>query len=400
MKIVLGIESYLPNVSGVVIFTKRVATYLAEKGHTVRILTTSPYGWPYEEKDPADFFIFRLKGWRNPFRKDLRVSSFSNDKIIRQLLAELKPDVIHCQGIEPINRMILKEAKRAGIPVIGHHHFSMEFVLGYFRSAKIFHPIIRPVVRALSRQFYNQCDLVLTPTDFSRRTLISWGVKTPIEAISNGVELDRFNPVDTAKEEKARRDIMKRFDLPASKPVILYIGRMDKDKNIPTLVKAIPKIIEKMPATFLFVGEGNDRKEMEQAIGRQPWRDSVKFIGFIPHEDPDLPRIYQSSSVVWTASTIETQSITTLEAIACGIPMVAAKAGALPELVREGENGFLVDPYNPAGFAEAVLEILNSPKLAKEFSQKAVKIAADHALAKSLKKLESIYARLNSAGEI
>jgi len=399
MKIVLGIESYLPNVSGVVIFTKRVATYMAQRGHTVRLLTTSPYGWPYEEKDPAGFFIFRLKGWRNPFRKDLRVSSLSNRKAVRQLLAEIKPDIIHAQGIEPLNRIILKEAKRTGVPIIGHHHFSMEFVLGYFRSAKILHPVIRPLVRALARQFYNQCDLVLTPTDFSRRTLLNWGVKTPIEAISNGVELERFNPANTKQEASSRRNIMKRFGLPASKPVILYIGRMDKDKNIPTLVKAIPKILEKTPATFLFVGEGNDRKEMERSISRQPWHDSVKFVGFIPHEDPDLPRIYQASSVVWTASSIETQSITTLEAIACGIPMVAAKAGALPELVRDGKNGFLVEPYNHTGFAEAVIEILSSPKLAKEFSREAVKIASEHAITKSLKKLEDIYARLNFAGK-
>lgn len=391
MRILYGIESYLPNVSGVVIFTQRLAAYFAGRGDAVRIVTTSPTGLAYEGKDPAGFYVTRLRGWPNPFRKDLRISVPWERKAIRALLAEFKPDVIHAQGPDPINRLILKEAKRAGIPVIAHHHFSLEFVLGYFRSAKFLHPVIRPLVRYSSRTFYNRCDRVLTPTEFSRRTLLGWGVRVPIEAISNGVELKRFNPADTKSEAKALRDLHKRFSLPSDAPIILYIGRMDKDKNIPTLVEAIPKILEGMPATFLFVGEGTDRKEIERNIAKQPWKERVKFVGFVPHDDPDLVRLYQASRIVWTASTIETQSITTLEAIACGLPVVAANAGALPELVHEGQNGFLVEPYDAAGFADAVLQILSDPRRAEEFSKESVKIASGHAIGKSLERIAAVY---------
>lgn len=380
MRILFGIESYYPNVSGVVIFTERVAKYLVSRGHEAIILTTNPGNLPPKEKDSAGILIYRVKGIRNPFRKQLKVSSPKNAGKVRLLLEEIKPNLAHLQDVGVLNQLILNESVRRDIPSIAHHHFSMEFVLGYFKKWRFLKPIVRPVVKWRVRRFYGKCKVVLTPTEFSKNTLLQWGVKkVPIIAVSNGVDLARFKPDPSKQKEK----------------IILYIGRMDADKNLETLYRAIPKILEKASdATFVFVGDGTDRKMLEEKVAHQPWRDRVKFVGFIPHEDPKLVDTYQSASIIWTASTIETQSITTLEGIACGLPTVVASAGALPELVHDGQNGFLIDPYDAAGFAEAVIKILKSPELAKKFSGESARIASGHAVEKSLKKLEEIYARI------
>jgi len=391
MRILLGLESYFPNVSGVVIFTKRLATYLVSHGHEVRIVTTSPTGFYSEEKDPAGFFITRLKGWRNPFRRDLKISYLRNVGEVRRIINEFGPDIIHAQGPDIINHLILREAKKLGIPVIAHHHFSLEFVLGYFRRARFLWPFIAKIVKISVRNFYNRCDLILTPTEFSRRTLLGWGVTREVIAVSNGVELERFNPPDKKDEKRRVAEVAGRYGISLANPIVLYIGRMDQDKSVDVLVRSIPKVLEKIPAFFLFVGEGNDRKWLEGIVSAEKWKDRVKFLGFINHDDPDLPAIYRLSSLAWTASTIETQSITTLEAMASGLPIVAADAGALPELVHENENGFLVEPKDVAGFADAAVEILRSGELRERFSKASVKIASEHAIEKSMERLIEIY---------
>lgn len=392
MRILLGIESYLPNISGVTIFTKRLATHLAEKGHRVWVVTTSPFGWAYEEKDPAEFTIFRLRGWRNPFRRDLRVSSFRNSSEVKRLLDDLRPELIHLQDPAVLSHLVLREAKARGIPVIVHNHFSREFVLSYFKRVRFLHLFIWAVVEHIVHQFYNQCALVITPTEFVKRTVESWGVKTPVIAISNGIELERFLP------GKPDRAFLSRFGITLKDKIALYLGRLDKDKNVQTLAKAIPILLEgskgRIPASevkFLFVGEGTERKHLEEKIRQEPWKDRVHFFGFIPHEDPSIPKIYQASDLYWTASTIETQSLTTLEAMATGLPIVAANFGALPEIVHENENGFLVAPYDAKGFAEAALEIFTDSGLTKRFSRRSVAIARAHDLKKSFKKLEEVY---------
>ena len=388
MRILLGLESYLPNISGVVVFTKRLATFLAGQRHAVEILTTSPLGWPSEEKDPADFTIRKVRGWKNPFRRDLRISFPWDRKEVGRIIKEFAPDIIHAQDLGFLCQMIRHEANRMGIPVIAHHHFSMEYVVSYVKPQFI-RPLVKPLVIHTAHHHYNRCQLVITPTEFSKRSLSGWGVKTPIVAVSNGTELARFKPLGSAELDKEFED---RFDIWKREHTVLYTGRLDKDKNIWTLARAIPLVLKKMPDTqFFFIGEGTERKALEAWLRRFSWAKSVHLLGFIPHEDPALPKFYQLSDILWTASTIETQSITTLEGMAAGLPVVAANAGALPELVHEGDNGFLVEPYDADGFADAAIQILRDRELAKKFSKKSVEIASAHDASDSLARIFSLY---------
>lgn len=389
MKILIGIESYLPNISGVVIFTKRLAAYLAGQHHTVEILTTSSLGRAYEEKDPSDFFIRSLRGWRNPFRKDLRISYPWARSEVGRIISKLAPDIIHLQDLGVLCQMMRREAVSRRIPVIAHHHFSMEFVLSYIKP-KFLRPLARAAVIHSAHHHYNRCRLVITPTEFVKHNLAGWGIKTPIVAVSNGVELDRFKPA--AKDAKLDKEFGDRFKIYKRENTVLYTGRLDKDKNIWTLMRAIPLIHQKMPdVRFFFVGEGTERKSLETRARKHTWGENVHFTGFVSHDDTALVKFYQLSDVLWIASAIETQSITTLEGMASGLPIVAARAGALPELVHENKNGFLVEPYDFQGFADAVSQILQNKQKAREFSKESVVIASGHDITDSLARIFALY---------
>lgn len=293
---------------------------------------------------------------------------------VREILRETKPDVIHLQDLGPLNYLIIYEAGRSGIPVIAHHHFSVGFVLGYFRRIFLLHQIIEVFIRSIGRKFYNRCRLVITPTEFAKRELVSWGVKTPILVVSNGVEIDRFKPAEKKSERK----------------VVLYVGRIDKDKNVETLVRAVPAVLKEVPeAEFWFVGDGADRERVQRMVPKET-AGHVIFSGFIAREEERFIKIYQRASLIWIAS-LETQSIVALEGMAAGLPVIAADTGALPELIGDRVNGFLVNMFDHAGFARAAAKILTDKVLSKKFAAASVKIASTHSIDDSMAKLIRAY---------
>lgn len=382
MRILFGVESYYPNISGVVVFVKRAANYLTLNGHEAVILTTNPGNLP-EREDGDGVLVFRLKGQKNPFRKNLRVSSIFNHFKVKEILRETKPDIVHLQDLGPLNYLIFHEAKRAGIPIVAHHHFSVGFVLGYFRRMTGLHWLVESFIKSIGKNFYNRCHLVITPTEFARNELLSWGVKTPVIVISNGVETDRFKPGNVG----------------AGRKIVLYVGRIDKDKNIETLAKAVPLVLEAVPeAEFWFVGDGADRRRVQRMLQKEEGAGRVIFSGFIPREGEKFIKIYQSASLLWIAS-LETQSIVALEGMAAGLPIVGANVGALPELVFDKVNGFLVNMSDAAGFARAAAKILNDEVLAKKFGAASVKIASTHSIEGSMEKIIGAYERVRVSTE-
>lgn len=388
MRVVIGIESYLPNVSGVVVATRRLASYLVKKGHTVSIITSSSR--TFWKRDTNGTSIFRLKGFSNPFRKNLFFSSPANFLKIRSLFDTIKPDIVHLQDPGILNFLILKEAKKRKIPVVAHHQFPMEFILSYFDYIKIAHPALKFFAEAYLCSFYNQAQIIISPSNFLKKILLEWGVKSPIKIIPNGVDINRFYPRDN-QEDLA--PLFKKYDISPSADIVLYIGRLEKDKNIITLFKAIPQILKNHNAFFLFVGEGKEKKKIFKLVEKNIVENNVRFVDFIPYEDEILPQIYRMAKVFWISS-FEAQSMSTLEALASGLPVVAADVSALPEIVKNNINGFLVDAYESGQFKEAVIKILKSNNLLQRFSKESVRIASSFNLSQSLSAIEELYKKL------
>lgn len=383
MKIIIGSESFAPNVSGVAVTTERLAESLADRGHEVYVFAPSRSFRSAYDSTFKKYKVYRLRSVINPFRSGFRVS-LKPAAVVEKQVAGIKPDLIHLQDPTSICGALLKSAKRHHIPVIITNHFSLEYVISYLRLLTPLHGSIRKFLMHHLAKFYNECNYVLCPTETVKKELLRWGVKTEIEAVSNGVDVDRFYSYSLPVT------IRMKYHLPAN-PIVLYMGRIDKDKNIETLVQAIPKVLKHVNAHFVFAGSGGEVDKMEKLVEKMKIRRQVSFIGWIDHNSQDLPELYQMASLFAIPSTIETQSLVTLEAMAAGLPVVAANAGALPELVKPNENGFLFPPHNADALGEAIVKILTDERLAQKMGKKSLEIVADHTLAECYTKIEKVY---------
>ncbi|HLC43813.1 MAG TPA: glycosyltransferase, partial [Patescibacteria group bacterium] len=191
MKVILGSESFPPNISGVATATVNLAENLVKSGHEVFVFTP---GKTYGNKiDPAfsKYEVYRLKSVVNPFRRGYRIT-FAPDWAIEKLVRKVNPDIIHLQDPAMIGQALRRVGKKLGIPVIITNHFSLEYALSYVRALNLFRPIFRTELINYLVLFYNKCDAVVTPTETFRRQIEDWGVKVPVRAISNGIEIEKF----------------------------------------------------------------------------------------------------------------------------------------------------------------------------------------------------------------
>jgi glycosyltransferase involved in cell wall biosynthesis len=136
-------------------------------------------------------------------------------------------------------------------------------------------------------------------------------------------------------------------------------------------------VIPTHEAYLLLVGRGDDRDRLQDLVGHLDLGDFVRFLGFVPEED--LPALYRHSDIFAIASDVEVQSIPTLQAAATGLPIVAAEAAALPELVQTNTNGHLVPPDDPRALATAISQILSEPTQAERFGLASLEIGRRHA---------------------
>lgn len=156
-----------------------------------------------------------------------------------------------------------------------------------------------------------------------------------------------------------------------SQPYITFVGRLIKFKGPELLVEAAPKILQEKPdVTFLFVGEGNLKTELEKKVKTLGIEEKTKFLGIIH----DVERVYQKSDVFVALSPYNNFSdLAMLEAMACGVPVIATNAGETKKTIKDGWNGLLVEPGNVKQLVEKTLLILNDHHLAEELSKNARK---------------------------
>jgi len=390
MKIILGTESFSPNISGVAVATEILANNLIKAGHEPYVLCPSQTGATYDDKN-FSYKVIRLKSITNPFRKGFRITSASKEEIRRQI-EEIKPDLIHLQDVATIGIMLRDIGREKQIPVIITNHFSLEFAISYVKI-KFLQPFSRFLLTRYLVGFHDHCDLVLTPTETIAKQIRSWGVKTPVVAISNGIFYERFAkkfPDNKIAEFKIK------YHLPDN-PIVLYTGRIDQDKSIDVIVRAIPQVVKDTNAHFVLAGTGDLISEMEKLAENLGVRKDITFLGRLDHDSDDFVALYKSAKVFAIASTIETQSLVTLEAMSAGLPIVAVRYNALPELVKDKVNGFLFKVGDSVKLADGLTEIIKNRKEASMMGKHSMQIASQHEITKTFHELLDIYHELIKA---
>ena len=404
MNIVIFTDTYFPKIDGIAVSIQNFTGHLIKRGFRFVICTPS-YDLPSYEKINESLHIVRFADAPLPSYPDVKIVIPSRSRLDRALTI-FKPDLIHVQTPGLLGQYGIFAARMLGIPVYGTYHTLISEQTSYLSALKIpgvndilqnFVPdflsntirgldelsnqiFIREMIKTYASAFYNLCDLVISPSMAIEKELVKQHIFRPIKVISNGIDLSRFsNRIRTIENNTSY--------------TFIHAGRLSYEKNVEVVIKAFLQIIKVFNnAKLIICGDGPALSFLKnQAVdaGQQ-----IEFRGLI-HQN-ELPEYYNHSHIFITASTMETQGIVVLEALASGLPCVGVDAYALPELIKHNVNGKIVPPFRPDEMADAVLSILASKEQYIEFSQQAIQTAASHKLENSIDDLEQLYKSLDS----
>jgi len=212
--------------------------------------------------------------------------------------------------------------------------------------------------------------------------------KSKTSVIYNGVDTDYFHPVN--KEESR-----KKLGLPKNRKIILSVRRLVYKNGLDTLIESIPLLTRDHPdLLFVVAGKGPSRKLIEDRVKELGIDANIKLTGFVP--DRLLPLYYDAADYfVIPSASGEGLPLVLLEAMACGLPVIATTVGGTPEIIKHMKNGVLVPPRNPEAMAEAISKILLEERLGATIGEEARRIVEDRfTWKKNLSQLQDIYKKV------
>jgi len=377
MRILIVTDQYAPMVGGVPTVTRSLATGLAERGHTVAVLAPSPDWRAWTGKDGRALVRY-LGSFPWPPCEGIRVAAPVGG--VRALFATV-PDVVHIHSPLVLGVLAQARARRLGIPVIYTNHY-LPANLG---------PALRRRPRAFDDSFYayiigfsNRCSYVTAPSATALALLRDRGLRAPSQVISNGVDAGTYSPGPADEQLRGR------LGLRTDRPLILSVGRLSPEKRIDVLLDAAARLT--CEAQVVIAGSGPQEAELRAMADRLGLTQRVAFLGLVP--DRELPSLYRLADIFAIASEAELQSLTTMDAMATGLPVVAADAYALAELVRHGSNGFLFRRGRAAEMAAYLDVLTRDPAMRRRMAGTGSQLIGVHERHAVLKVWESLYGRL------
>lgn len=348
MRIAICTDQYLPLLSGLVDSVDTLARELRRRGHIVRIYAPTLPGAQADEQ------VYRFPSRTLPGSGNSMVVALPLGAL-RDMRA-FRPDIIHTHLAGITGLFALYASHRLSVPLIGTDH---THPADYLHYAKLDFPPFPYLVRKFSAWYYNRCAFVITPGKDVLEELKAYGLHRPSCIISNPLATDLFRPLERRDELKKKFNIGKR--------AILVLGRIAKEKNLDFALDTFAKV--EQTAELVFVGDGPYRAELTAHVRTRSLASRVRFLGVLRGET--LVKAINACDVYLITSAFETQSLSTLQALACGLPVVAANSGGPAELVQDSVTGYLVSPTDAATFAQRLSELLHDTERAHEFGKKA-----------------------------
>ncbi|MBX6378886.1 MAG: glycosyltransferase, partial [Clostridia bacterium] len=340
MRVAFFVDSFRKDLGGLTRAVIQLHDLLRENGFTVRVYALPQRGGPLHAGDVHTVPALSLDGIPG-IPKDSWLA-FGYRSVLKSL-AGWEPDVVHLHTPFPVSWLGLFAARALSLPVIATCHVNLDALRAFAVGAVLDRP-----VRVLAVELCNRSVLVTTPSAFTRDQLRRAGVRQPIEVVSNGVDLGRFTP-RTEKPGPVR-------DGPVT---ALFAGRLSREKGTCVLAEGLRQALAEEPRLRAVVaGDGPDRPLLDRAL--RPFLDRVEFRGHVPWEE--MPTVYGAADLLVFPSPHESQGLVVLEAMAAALPVVAVRAGAVPELVVHGETGCLVPPGDAGALAEAVVRLARCPE--------------------------------------
>jgi glycosyltransferase involved in cell wall biosynthesis len=376
LRVMIAADTFPPDVNGAATFAEQLAVGLAERGHDVHVVAPASsrhHGTFDEEHRGVTLVVHRLKSYKWPLHAWLRfVWPWSVRKWTAPILDAVRPDVLHIQSHVIIGRGIVHEAHDRGIRVVATNHFMPENLLEYTPFGKWTLPIALKIAWNDAANTYRLADTITTPTelaaDYLRRAIAGQRVL----AISCGLDASRY----VAREGR-----------PVTNDIV-FVGRVAPEKNLDVLVAALPHIPSELDAHVTIVGDGEMIPKLRAQATELGVEDRVRFLGFV--SDEAKRQALTNATVFAMPSTAELQSISSLEGMASGLPVVAADSMALPHLI-DG-NGYLFTPGDERDLAEKLTRVLTaSDEDYVAMRRRSLSMIEAHDINRTLSTFEALY---------
>lgn len=410
MRIGLFTDTYLPIHNGISYVVKLTREGLEALGHEVYIFAPSP-DFSYKEEDEHVIRFKAIKGVT--YEDDLTSIFFPPSQL--QKINKLNLDIIQFFTPNQVGLLGLMAGLRYDVPVISQYSTDLYQYVEYYPAAEkviLAFPIALPIVlggrlkswgkaiSSLSRDrsvktwlkrltaeyvtsMHDKCDAVIVLSKKHKTQLLQWDTKSDLHLIPTGVD-----PLRTATLKEAA-DFKKKWNITPKDKVILYAGRISKEKNLDLLLEAFISHIapQHKDVKLLFAGDFDYRVVLEQKAHASGFADRIIFTGRYDREKAGV--IYESADLFAFPSLTDTQGLVLHEAAGAGLPLVLCD-GEVSEIFHEGQNGLLSE-NEPADYAKNIMHILSNSKLKKSMSEKSRLFAGQYTEQNQVKELEKLY---------
>jgi glycosyltransferase involved in cell wall biosynthesis len=330
----------------------RLVGYLLRQGAQVRVYSPTTEHPAF----PPTGDLVSVPSVPFPGRTEYRLGIGLPGKIRRDL-ANFQPNVLHCSVPDILGHRALTWAGKQKIPVVASVHTRFDTYLQYYGLQ-----FLEPTTRAIMRRYYRRCDAIVVPAESTAAIFRAQRMNSDLTIWARGVDRDQFNPERRDMEWRRSKGIAD------DELVVAFLGRIVMEKGLDVFAEAILALIDRgVRHRVLVIGEGPARGWFEQQLP-----DAI-FTGQLT--GPDLARALASADVLFNPSITEAFGNVTLEAMACGLPVIAADATGASNLVRSGVTGMLVDGTEPDDFAGAIEAYALDPDLRRRHGEAGLAIA-------------------------
>jgi len=372
-------DTYPPQVNGVSVVTALSVSGLLDRGWEVGVIgptyppvAADPFGALATSTRPAHHIA--IPSMALPGYPDVRLAAPAVRTIDRMIEA-FQPDLVHSATEFVIGRLGQRQAQRRGIPAVSSYHTDFSRYTESYGA-----PWLRGTVRDYIGRFHRRSRRVFTPGLLARDELTGLGV-ADVEVWGRGVDVAVFHPrhrSEMLRQAYGGRDVF----------LLLHVGRLAAEKGVERILQgfaAAQRALPEREVRLVVAGVGP-----REAALRAMAPDGVSFLGNLDRQTM-LPTLYASADAFLFSSHTETLGLVILEAMASGLPVIAAPAGGVADHLRDGRNGLAYPPGDTAAMAHAILAVVRSPALARELGAGARRTAEGMSWERELDRLDASY---------
>lgn len=384
MNILMMTNTYFPIVGGLEQSVYSFSEEFRRLGHEVLIVTPTFEGMPIEEPG-----VVRIPAFQK-FNGTIFSVNFPASRLLTRLMKEFSPDMVHSHCPFFMGDFALRLSRQHAIPLVFTYHTMFE---QYVHFWPVQNEGVKRFIIKLAAGYANLVDRVIAPSESVQDILLKRGVKTPVEVVPTGVDVERFSKGDG----KAFRQ---QNQIPPDALVVGHVGRLAPEKNLEFLTKCMVALLKKDPRVHvLIVGLGPSEKMIKDAFEQAGLEKRLHLTGTLHYQH--LVDAYFAMDVFAFASLSETQGIVLIEAMAAGVPVVALDAPGAREVVEDHRNGRLLNEMDRQSFVDALLWVLcSSPEELQTIKQAARMAVQKYPINSVAKHTLEIYEKLRSRRSI